>query len=439
MSFGRLQNIANVHIAQAAGLPAIEYVPIITVRGTVISVFKTLSIIHASNFAQDLTTITHLTVMIPLSQQRVLTSSADGDLSVKILMRTMNKKTVAKLDYRGIVVNNHDPDMESPTIFLGESDQKALAVVTLELMDESMWFLRCRQVGGIYHETDGLSVVRALLADTLPTGDAPEGQLVGVEYEEEEQQPYRDILIPDSESFLSVFDYLQNRYGVYSQGLGVFLYKHRWYIFQPWDSKKFSSAKNKLVIINLPKEKAAYLNKTCHIDGDVIYLICGGDVHTFEDKDSLALNQGTGYRVGSIRALDGRASSFSSGDVSATTSDTFVSAADPTQYPGGVVNAPIDPNQHFSDTDKPQRSKLAAAKGTLTATTWNASTYGLLRPGMAVKYIYANNYGVYTRYGTLVAEVFQGAIDGGSAASPRFNTISQLTLWLTNENFTSTT
>ncbi|MKU72575.1 hypothetical protein DUR21_24080, partial [Salmonella enterica subsp. enterica] len=108
-------------------------------------------------------------------------------------------------------------------------------------------------------------------------------------------------------------------------------------------------------------------------------------------------------------------------------------------YPGGVVNAPIDPNQHFSDTDKPQRSKLAAAKGTLTATTWNASTYGLLRPGMAVKYIYANNYGVYTRYGTLVAEVFQGAIDGGSAASPRFNTISQLTLWLTNENFTSTT
>ena len=281
MSFGRLQNIANVHIAQAAGLPAIEYVPIITVRGTVISVFKTLSIIHASNVAQDLTTISHLTVMIPLSQQRVLTSSADGDLSVKILMRTMNKKTVAKLDYRGIVVNNYDPDMESPTMFLGESDQKALAVVTLELMDESMWFLRCRQVGGIYHETDGLSVVRALLADTLPTGDAPEGQLVGVEYEEEEQQSYRDILIPDSESFLSVFDYLQNRYGVYSQGLGVFLYKHRWYIFQPWDSKKFSSAKNKLVIINLPKEKAAYLNKTCHIDGDEIYLICGGCVHTF--------------------------------------------------------------------------------------------------------------------------------------------------------------
>ena len=38
MSFGRLQNIANVHIAQAAGLPAIDYVPLITVRGVTIDV-----------------------------------------------------------------------------------------------------------------------------------------------------------------------------------------------------------------------------------------------------------------------------------------------------------------------------------------------------------------------------------------------------------------
>lgn len=48
---------------------------------------------------------------------------------------------------------------------------------------------------------------------------AAEGQLKGIEYDEEEQQAYRDIVIPDSEDFLSVFDYLQNHYGVYSKGI----------------------------------------------------------------------------------------------------------------------------------------------------------------------------------------------------------------------------
>ncbi|MCT7476052.1 hypothetical protein N5V81_13795 [Escherichia coli] len=70
-------------------------------------------------------------------------------------------------------------------------------------------------------------MARSILADTLPDGVAAEGQLKGIEYDEEEQQAYRDIVMPDSEDFLSVFDYLQNHYGVYSKGIGVFQYLQR--------------------------------------------------------------------------------------------------------------------------------------------------------------------------------------------------------------------
>ncbi|WP_366536641.1 hypothetical protein, partial [Salmonella enterica] len=87
-----------------------------------------------------------------------------------------------------------------------------------------------------------------------------------------------------------------------------------------------------------------------------------------------------------------------------------------------MVNAPIDPDKHFSDTDKPQRSKLEMGLGTIVQTTWNRSTHGILYPGMPVKYVFANEYGVYTRYGTLVGEVFQSAVDGQTMASGRYNT-----------------
>lgn len=437
MSFGRLQQMANGHIANARGLPAIDYGIFLTVHGAPVTVLKMLSIIHTGHFTRDICLLTHLTLAIPYSHMRMITSSAEGDLKVKLLLRR-GQKIAGVFNYRGIVINNRDHNAESPTMFLSQSDEKSIALVTLELMDESMWFLRNRQVGGIYHETDGLTVARSILADTLPEGVAAEGQLKGIEYDEEEQQAYRDIVIPDSEDFLSVFDYLQNHYGVYSKGIGVFQYLQRWYLYRPWDSLKFNNTtKPKLVIYNLPHEQAAHIDRTTDIAGNVIYLICGGDTSSLEYRDQAALNQGTGYRVGSVRVLDGRSSSFTPGDISMTTPDKFVAQADPAAYPGGVVNAPIDPDKHFSDTDKPQRSKLEMSLGTIVQTTWNRSTHGILYPGMPVKYVFANEYGVYTRYGTLVGEVFQSAVDGQTMASGRYNTQSQLSLWLKDEKFTA--
>ena len=66
-----------------------------------------------------------------------------------------------------------------------------------------------------------------------------------------------------------------------------------------------------------------------------------------------------------------------------TTSDKFVSQANPVAYAGKVVNAPVAKN-HFTDNDKPLRAKLAKSEGTIAKVTWNYSVHGLVKPGMAV-------------------------------------------------------
>jgi len=432
----RFQQLVNAHIAQAVGMPPLTYDAVVTVKGLPLTIIKVHSVIHSEDYLNNITGLCHVTAFIPLTQMRIATSSADGDLRVQLIVRYGNGKLAGVMSYRGIVINNRNRDMEAPTAFLGESGDKSLSMVTFELMEENVWYLRTQNVRVNYHETDPLTVARKILADTCTTSGSEGAEALSLDYEQDEQQMYKDILLPDSTTFLGVFDKLQKNYGIYSKGLGVYHHQKRWYLFQPFDLEKFNNAKEKLVIMNLPREMSAHLDKTIHRTPGVTYLITGGDSRTVENRDDNALNRGTGYRVGSIRALDNRASSFTPGGVSMTTPDKFVSQANPVEYAGKIVNAPVA-KEHFTDNDKPLRSKLAGTLGTVAKVTWNFSTYGLVKPGMAVKYMYANEFGIYSKYGTVIGEVFHAMVDGGGLASGRYNTQTELTLWLGDQKITA--
>jgi len=433
--YDRFQAIVNSHLARAFGAPALRYDAMVTIKGFPLTVLKVMSVINSSNFINDICTITHITLAVPTSQMRLLTTAANGNMKVKIMTR--NGSTLLNtMNYNGVVVNSRDPDMESSTMFTAESNDKAMAVVQLELMDASVWYQRLKQVGDIYRGTDCLTIIRDLLTATTERGDKPVGTVHSVQYDREEQRKYECISIPDSVDFLEAFDFLQNRYGVYERGLGVFQYFNNWHIFRPWDVDKFANAPAKLVVMNLPKERAAHLDKSVHIDGNVIYIITGGDTLSMLQQDTAALNDGTGYRVGSIRALDGRTSSFTPGELSSTTPDKFVAQAAPNTHASGMVNAPVQ-KKHYTDDDKAIKSELAMRTGNTLKVTWNGALPGILAPGMGVKFMYANDVGIYTRYGTLAAEVFQAATDGQTMGTSQYNTVAELTLWLSTTKVTS--
>ncbi|MGL5397280.1 MAG: hypothetical protein ACRDBQ_18685 [Shewanella sp.] len=426
--FGRFQEIVNYHIAQAAGMPPFTYDAIVTVKGKPLTVLNVNGLIESSNFVNDITTITHLTVTVPYSQMRVAGVAAEGDVFVKLIVRTANGRLVGIYKKRGIVVNNRDPNMESPTMFLGESNAKSIALLVLELMDESIWLARVQNVKVRYAETDPLTVSRLILTDALSSNTGA-GDVNTINYEEEEQQLYRNIILPDSTQFLDVFDTLQRDFGIYSKGLGVFLYKQAWFIYKLYDEEKFNSAKEKLVVYNLPRERAGQLDRSTHMAGAVAYIITGGDSRTLSKSSENALNHGTGYRVGSLRALDNRTSSFTAGGVSMTTADKYMSQANPESFNGDITNAPVS-KERFTDNDKPIRSELSQSQGIMIKVTWNHSVFGLVRPGMAVKFVYANEYGMYSRYGTVIGEVYSAMKDNGAMASDRYNSQTELTLWL---------
>jgi len=430
--FNRFKQIVDEHIARATKTPPTQYEAIVTVKGHPVSVLKVMAVTVTSNYAGNLTDLYHVTLALPLSEQRLLMSRAYGDLSVKLLCRE-GGKLVETLRLKGVVAGAQDTDMSAPTRFLSDGDDKSFGVSQLELMEEAYWNLRNVQVGNIYRKMDPLTALRTILAKTLPGRDMAYGEAKSVQYEVEPQQGYESILVPDNTEFPEVFDFMQQRYGVYSHGIGVYLQKGDWHLFRPFYANKFKEVNVKLIIYNLPKEQAAQLDDSLQFTPTVRTIVTGGNTRVFDSRDSSALNVGTGYRVGSIRALDGRAVSHSPGKTATTTSESFISQANSAPHESGQVNAKV-PTTAFVDHDKEMRSKLAQQTGQIIQVTWHQSHRNVITPGMGVKFHYANDREIFTRYGVVLGEVYHASNDGGSMASDRMSMATELTLWLSMEN-----
>jgi len=429
--FDRFKQIVDQHLMRAIGLPPTQYDAIITVKGQTVTVLKISALTITSNFVGNFTELYHLTVAVPYIQNRMLLNRAYGDVQVKLLKKQRGK-IVETINLRGVVLSSRDDDMESPTRYVAEADDKAFALAQLELMDEAFWKLRNVQVGNIYRKMTPLDVVRTVLSQTMPGNAIAHGQLQSIEYDEEEQTPYQCYSIPDSTEFMEFFDHIQNRFGVYSYGLGIFLQAGRWYLFRPYYPNKFQESKKKLVIYNLPKEQIGQLDESLDFTDNVRTIITGGQTRAFDYQDNNALNVGTGYRAGSIRSIDGRAVSNSPGKVAKTTPDKFVAQANPSPHDSGITNARVLEN-HFIDHDKKIRSDLAKQRGQIVQVTWHQAHRGVVFPGMGVKFMYSNEGQIYTRYGVVIGEVYHAALDGGSMASPQMNTVAELTLWISTE------
>lgn len=433
----RFRRIVNAQLAKAKPRMTTEYFGSLVAAGVKVPVYKVLSVIHSSNFQKDLGTRTFVTLMIPTTHYRLIMTQAHGDLSFKLLTKVADKN-LRSIDYCGIVCVNKDVDMETPTMFQNGTSNVNVGVIHLELMEKTLWNVRTRPVGNIYRQIDALSVCRAILADTLPTQQGEAGEAAVVNYEEffeDNMIPkrYGSIVIPERITFLQVFDFLQKSYGVYPDGLGVFLYLNRWFMFRLYNDLKYKEAGQfKLNIYALPKEQGAHLEKTYVNAGNIRHIFVSGDTQAYDFQDASALNNATGYRVGSVRALDSRSVSMAGGEEQFTTPEAYVSSANPIKHKSGVQNAPVLA-KHYVDDDKEIRSGLKQSAGQIVKLTWTQSVLGVLYPGMPVKFMYSNDRGIYTRYGTVIGEVFQSQLDGGSIASPTHNTVTEISVWLSSE------
>jgi hypothetical protein len=220
-----------------------------------------------------------------------------------------------------------------------------------------------------------------------------------INYHDEDQRTYETITIPESTNFLDVFDYIQNHYGIYSKGFGVFLSRQNWQLFRPYNVGRFAEGGKRLVVYNVHSDDMQALDRNYYVEGDITYLAATGESLVISEMDTVSLNEGTGVRFADVRSLEYKMNGAANGK----------EEIDPAKYLTEVntnnrANGTFAPvlNQRFTDNPKAVSSDLMKRRGVSVTVKWENGLYHLLEPGMGVEFYYPQLDGVKKMRGCLV-------------------------------------
>lgn len=426
---GVFKTMVKEHLSVASGAPEITPSALLKIGGKIITAIRVISFTRSSNFVESCFDTFHFSLAISADDYQYQATQNHGDIEIT-LNRRAGGENLPALKFRGIILGANDPHIAANTSNLAQAGDMSLSVITVEALQIMAWDLRVNQIGGTFKETTPLALARYILAKTrLVDGVSNQDYVVGINYVKEDQKDYKDIVVPDGTPFLGVFDYIQNRYGIYSKGLGVYLRDKAWYLFTPYDANQFNQDTYRMVIYNVPQDMMSLPDRTYTVKNKTITIAATGETSHIDDRDTVAVNDGTGYRVGSVRALELRTTSHTEDGESETTPDDYMSNSNPAEHSSGTTNAPMVAGR-LKDDDKSIMSAHAARTGTQVKVMWQGSIPYTLVPGMPVKFIYPIGEKTITRYGTLVGELYHTYPKSNGMIDKEHLSMTELTIWL---------
>lgn len=417
LGLGVFNKILDKHLDKCMPTPIFEYTVELKVDGKPFKVFSMNTFIREADYYNTLfERVKVLIAVAPTTKNQVLSKAFDK-VTVTIIAR-INNKPISRRDYIAFPHDVIDRDMEALTKNMVESykqDLMSLAWVQLELIEESGWEFKLKQIGGQYPGTNPLNLIKFLLSKYKLRDKLGQNEFIfSYNIAEEEQTDYSVISIKDGLNFLDLFDFLQNHYGVYDRGIGAFLNRQQWTVFKPYDKDKFDKGGKRLVIYNVPHDQMSHIENNFYVIKDVTYLALSGETKVLNQIDSVAYNEGTGVRFNDIRALEKRNSQEIKKDVYETNPALYMTQVNTNPLNNGVY-APVA-SETFTDNPKKFASEMAKRRGVILQLVWDYGMYQLLEPGMGISLYYPSQDRVKNVKGVLL-----GAIEINKAKANDFN------------------
>lgn len=425
MRKGVFNNILEGHLEKCIVSPQYQYEGVLSIRGAYQKVYTVKAFSKEGNYDSNMFEITKMMLLVPASVAVYAMRLGYEDMTLSLTKR-VNGKVISTKTYVAKATNTEDVDMGAISREMANAermDNETIAVVVVELLDKLAWQLRTRSVGGPFHETNALDVARYLLKknqldDTLSTSDFN----YSINYVDKPPKNYECIIIEEGKRFLEVFDFLQNRYGIYSKGLGIFLYKQTWELFEPYNPTKFDEGGERLVIYNVPTDEMMAPDRNFYREGDVYYIAATGDSKVINSIDDVAVNEGTGIRFADIRSLENRGV----GDSNNIDPRKYLTEVN-TNPRENMTNAPMLA-ERYTDNPLKASSELFRRRGAVVTVQWENGLYDALKPGMGIELIYPQSNSIKRVKGTLLASSEYSEVEGGGIMEKQHRNTISLTL-----------
>lgn len=233
-------------------------------------------------------------------------------------------------------------------------------------------------------------------------------------------QVYNNLVIPPMHDISSIFPFLQERYGIYSKGLGYYFTEKTFYIYPVFDVDPNTSPEEGTVhIVNAPQDYFLGLDRYHAKEGEDVFIASVTAV------DMKPLNSEGTENLGNVHVstnADGTLDKFvtiqEDGKVMRAENDISVVTM---QNQAGNVTSDMQNLKFKGERTNiySSTSEMAMIDGTMLSTGWMRATPRLLKPGQSALYHYDAKAGEYkTQKGRMFRVFYGGTLHTSESEKP---------------------
>lgn len=359
---------------------------------------------YALNYSDDLRLAVQLQPGV--YQNKILPSK--DNLIIEVVERIGLTQTMRR--YRAIPMGDSNPQMagnNTAVVNMGAKDQLNLITVNFQMMELGYAILKNEMISDNHLGSDLYSVLHSQLSKfgakiNLHNDDAWKG--VDIEKPIDNARVFSIISITPAIRLPELGTYLQSdeRFGVYSRGLGMYYRKGMWYVYPLFKIGRYENARKVLNIYRLPENVFPTLHATHFTQGKVTTILATGQGKHVDGKDIIKQNVGTGKRVVNADAAMGEVGYYyAKGQAAVSRTDTLSEYKTSSRASGEEL---IPFTEGTSNNLCKNLSANAFNEGTLETIQWNNSNPSELVPGMPVRFFYMVDDILMYREGTLLAD-----------------------------------
>jgi len=270
-------------------------------------------------------------------------------------------------------------------------DMQGPVTVTFQLLHPALRDIRLRSVGGIIRNTTPAEILRYILT-TVSNGQqlSEDTKVLGVEMvEPNNTDEYSNVVIPHGTRIQDIPPFIQKKVGgIYSTGLGTYLYGQHWHVYPLFDLTRFDKARRTLTIINIPENAMPGIEHTYRTTANQVIILLTGAVKHFDLTENAQLNLGNGVRfLDARRVVDGFVDA-AEGDNKAVASRAENNQEFLVESRDDNVNAVVTSQARITANTFEEHSKLSKRLGAEIQALWENSDIDLIEPGMPLKFLY---------------------------------------------------
>lgn len=335
--------------------------------------------------------------------------------------------------YKAVMTDSSRDLIKQNNPFVKDKDVMGRSIseqVTIQLIDPTVDKLRLMTIGTIPRATSGMKIIETLLTKyskeaTNLAGTATLGLDIAPDYNDEVREA---IVIPSFTKVTKMPDLVAaNCGGIYPAGFSYYLQNRIWYLFPPYDPKRYFKVKRNLTIVNVPKNRLAGIEKTFTNSKTQLIVLCTGEASHVDFADQNQLSYGNGARFLDANKLT---------NMGEMTNNRY-------QVNAGKNLNEIQTNERrdglsvafrgtkaITSNKLAQTSLMASRMGSFVQLEWTSSDDSVVYPGMPVRYLYLDNAKPTEAFGVVVAIETYQTPTSDNFANTKLGSTSAITIFI---------